>query len=394
MPTQLGMSKVISLLLKYFALTGLAAHLLLVGLILFMPELTKKAYYKGMSRIEPALRLLPRGNAADQGYSLQEELQKNFEPWAPLQEGTVMPRGAYIGSRKFTSLQAAGKALRDGDTLLIGAGVYSEPLVITRNRVTVMGAGHVVIEKTAAQGKAAIVNLGNDNHIKNIECRHIAVRDGNGACVRQAGKNLKLTHVYFHNSQQGILTGARPGKTEIIDSRFEILGAGGQAHGIYVGGGQLVLRQSMFLAAKGEGHEIKSRASSTLIDRCIVASFSSKDSRLIDITGGGVLIISNSILEQGPGSVNQDLIGYGLESRSYAINRVELMDNIILMERQRGNVLFHRHADLPDPVARNNLLVGKADMNLTGFNVEFTGRREAGLAAYPLLPRREGVGVW
>src|SRR5690606_27406697 len=125
-------------------------------------------------------------------------------------------------------------ALEDGDVLRIAAGVYNEAIVIRASNVVVEGEGLVVLEGKAAGGKAAIVNKGNFNQIRNIECRQIAVPDRNGACVRHEGKNLKLYHVYFHDSEQGILAGNKSGMVIIENSRFQNLGKAGRAHAIYI----------------------------------------------------------------------------------------------------------------------------------------------------------------
>ena len=39
--------------------------------------------------------------------------------------------------------------------------------------------------------------------------------------------------------------------------------------------------------------------------------------RLVDIPNGGVLMITDSVLEQGPKSLNWNLIGYGHEKYKY-----------------------------------------------------------------------------
>jgi len=242
-----------------------------------------------------------------------------------------------------------------------------------------------------AQGKAAIITKGNNIHIENIECRGIKVKDKNGACVRHEGSNLKLVHVYFHSSEAGLLSGAKGGRIEILDSRFERLGRQGQAHGIYIGGGELIVRGSHFIASVDEGHEIKSRAELTFIDKSIIASLSSEDSRLLDIPNGGRLIVTNSILQQGSGSSNQDAIGYGLENVSFTENTILLKNNIIVLERHGRSQLIHAAGDLVRTEAINNIIVSSDPVELPGFNLIFESRQEAGLPDYPVLPAMPGT---
>ncbi|SFF94891.1 hypothetical protein [Neptunomonas qingdaonensis] len=379
------MKRISSLILLYFAAAGLVMHLAAVSAYLLKPDLVRKACALISDKVVQRFPIL----AAEKiQYSLETELGVNFPEWLPNQTQKLTSSGIHIGNRSYETLTKAAGSLQDGETLIIGAGVYTQPLVIRANNISVIGNGHVVIEKAAAEGKGAIVIKGNNTTINNIECKNIQVRDNNGACVRLEGKNLILKHVYFHNSQQGLLTGSNPGSVIIKDSRFELLGKNGQAHGIYIGGGELSIDKSLFVAAKSEGHEIKSRAAITRITDSIIASLSSIDSRLIDISDGGILEISDSILQQGPTSANGDMIGYALEKRRYPINSIKLVNNVFILERIGSNTLLHRHPNTQIPELRNNLIVAEKIPELPGFNLIFETRKEAGLEEYPMLPKR------
>jgi hypothetical protein len=320
-------------------------------------------------------------------YSLSEELAANFTPWAPLDSLPDDERRRVVESSHYGSLQAAADDLEDGDLLKVNEGIYREAIVVRASNIVVEGAGHVVLDGVAAERKAAIVNKGDSNVIRNLECRGISVRDRNGACVRHEGVNVRLEHVYFHDSEQGLLAGGQNGRIELIDSRFERLGRDGMAHGIYVGGDELVIRDSLILASKSEGHEVKSRAARTLIERSVIASFSSEDSRIVDVPNGGVLIIRNSVLQQGSGSSNRDAIGYGLEGIEHDDNRIVLTGNLFLLERAGRNVLLNlRNASRVMLDSSNNVVVSPQDPALPGSNLHFESRSDAGLAAYPSLP--------
>jgi hypothetical protein len=375
------------LVLLYLVVVAIAVHVAGLGLLLWKPDLVREVYYRVSEKavdLAPALFL---SSPALPSLPVEEEIALNFASWQPREEfREVQGRSAWIDGRGFDSLAEAAAALEDYDTLVISAGVYQQGLVISASNVRVLGNGHVVIEKAQVQGKAAIVVSGDNVAIENIECRLIAVSDMNGACVRHEGHNLRLAHVFFHNSQQGLLTGYEPGLVEIVDSRFELLGQNGRAHGIYVGGGELMVSDSLFIAAKSSGHEIKSRASVNVIEKSVVASFSSTDSRLIDISNGGSLLVRDSVLAQGPNSENRDLIGFALEGKYAGDNRVELYRNIIFMERLRGNELLN----LPDSTIatkfENNIVVSSNAPQMGGINYFFRSREEAGLDAYPILP--------
>lgn len=370
---------------RYLLLCGVVANALVLAVIVLKPSLIWDMRQIVLPRLAQVVHQSPA--AVADPTAIEEELKANFPPWIPVQLPRSNPDSRIVHSRDYPSLQAAAKALKDGDVLKISAGVYQQALVIRASNVVVEGEGHVTLDGAAAGGKAAIVNEGDFNEIRNLECRNIRVKAGNGACVRHEGKHLKLTHVYFHDSQSGILTTPTPGLVEIEDSRFEKLGHRGQAHGVYTNGGQLRISNSLMLGAKGEGHEVKSRSDVTIIEDSVVASLSSRDSRLIDVSNGGELVVSRSVLQKGPNSSNQDAIGYGLEGVKHSNNRITLTENIFLLERAGSNALLHARSTPPDVTTEKNVIIAKRDPGLAGMNLYFPSRQQAGLEPFPALPK-------
>ena len=314
--------------------------------------------------------------------------------WGPMPSETAGPVRACIDDVcKFKKIRRALARAKEGQTVRILPGVYNEAGVVRKNGVTVL-AYDVHLFGKAANKKAAIIARGDDVVIEGLECSHIAVRDLNGACVRGAGRNLTLRQVYFHDAQVGLLTGRAEGRILIEDSRFERLGdPGGPAnpHAIYVGdtADEFILRKSRVVSSSGEGHEVKSRAARTVIVDSVIASLDGDDSRLIDVSNGGDVIIRGNVLEEGPNSVNSQMIGIGLElrrknRRKHEINRSLIENNLILVDR-RGTS-FLRSRDVPDPVIENNLFIGGPRLGRSDPNRWMSSRADAGLDDDPFLP--------
>lgn len=277
------------------------------------------------------------------------------------------------------------KALADvGErgTVVIAPGTYAQGGTLRANGVTIRGEPGAHLTRTAVAGKAALVIQGNDTVVEGLECSFVTVSDQNGACIRAEGTNLTVRRVHFRDSQNGILGGK--GTTLIEDSTFERLGAGGQAHGMYILGGELIVRRTKVLASKGEGHEVKTRTTRTVIEDCVIASLDGEDSRLLDASNGGEVIIRNSVLQEGPASANSQLIGVGYEGVQFEKKLILLENNIILMERP-GSMQLIGSRDMPAPVLRGNTIIGGEDPNLGG-NVWHKSRARAGLPPYPFLP--------
>lgn len=377
-------------LVGYFALVGVLTHLGGALGYLAFPDRVSEIYWKVNFKLSSYFNQLS-GELPDSAETIDifEAIKSNFESWKPAyREGQAGPGEIVIGDRHYKTLKSAVNALKDGDVLSLGTGLYDKGIVIKENNVQLIGNGHVVFEGASINGKASIITKGNNITISNIECRAVSVADGNGACVRHEGLGLTLDSVYFHDSEQGLLSGKKKGDDQIVvtKSRFENLGNQGSAHGIYVDDGSLKIVDSLFLSSRREGHEIKSRAQRTHITRSVIASLGGRDSRLIDIPNGGRVLIEKSVLEQGPVSSNMDMIGYGLEGAKHKNNQFVLEGNTIILERNRGNRLLHSARGMPAPVASNNIIISSTKTTLDGNNYFFKDREEIGMKAYPFLP--------
>jgi hypothetical protein len=284
----------------------------------------------------------------------------------------------------YAGLSAVFGSLRPGDRVVMAPGEYREAAILRVDRITIVAEDGAHLLGVAAGGKAALVIAGNDTVIEGLECSDIAVPDRNGACIRLEGRNLTLRGVHFHDSEQGILGGG--GTVLIEDSTFERLGKGGRAHAIYINRGEeLIIRRSRVLASKSQGHEVKSRARRTLIEDSIIASLDGKDSRLIDIPNGGNITIRRNVLQQGPGSVNNQMIGLGFEGIAFEENSAVIEDNLILIDRPRTTVL----AGPQDAALRDNTIVGGKAIE---GNAWYPDRPSFGLDPYPALPQGRGSG--
>ncbi|MBB1126266.1 hypothetical protein [Thiospirillum jenense] len=386
------MRRLLSIIKGYLLLIGILAHVGFITVWLLRPDVIDTIRTRMTAKLIEQVPMLASVSTNAMTLITWEQVRQQLPAWQPLPllitSNPPTPNTARIGDRTFDLLTDAAAALQPDDTLDIGAGIYNTPLVITADNVTIIGHGHVILEHGTAEGKGNILIKGNGVKLRNIECRLISVPDRNGACVRLEGENLFLDHVYFHDGEQGLLTGGLPGFVHIRDSRFERLGAGGLAHAVYMGKeGKLLIEKSWFLASKDQGHEIKSRAHMTTISDSLIASLSGDDSRLIDISNGGQLVVENSILAQGPNSSNGDAIGFALEgSAAPGQENVILRNNVILLERHGNNRLLHLGNDQVQVTVTDNVIVSEQPTGYESGNMIFKTRAELGLPPYPALP--------
>ena len=168
----------------------------------------------------------------------------------------------------FPTISAAITGAGSGDTIDISAGVYTEDPPKIDTDLTLQGIGGLaqLDDPSPSNGEAALVQDTANLTVAGMEIAGVAVSSGNGAAVRmETGGVLTIDNDWFHNNQDGLLTGAIAGATvDISNSEFNDNGIeDGQTHNIYIGDiQQLNITDSYFHDALG-GHEIKSRALNT-----------------------------------------------------------------------------------------------------------------------------------
>lgn len=293
----------------------------------------------------------------------------------------------WVNGRIVRDLQLAFNLVADGGIVRFGPGVFETAGILKRNGVLIHGTSQTVLQGTAADNKAAIVVQADDVTIENIACRKITVPDGNGSCVRHEGGDLTLRKVHFHDNESGLLAWDRAGTILIEDSRFERNGKRGQAHAIYVNGGKLIVRRTFILSSKDQGHGIKSRAEETLIEKSVIASLLGDDSRLIDISDGGIVRIRENLLIEGPNSVNWQFIAFGVENaQRFATNQLSVVGNMVITDRPGGSEFILVGDTMPTPIVRGNMVVGNPKYDWPANNFFFESREELGLPSAPALP--------
>lgn len=376
---------------NYFMLCGLLGHVLLATIWLTWPELVLNAKQKLRLELQGVGLMAAPAAVEPVASDLPAQISQVFKAWQAEPQPQPEKTGIWLNHQQVADLTTAMQQLKNGDLLQIGAGTYQQALTIQADDVTIEGLGAVLFETATVNDKAMFLIKGNRATLKNLQCRNIKVSDGNGSCVRLEGQGLTLDHIYFYASQSGVLeTSGQGGTVYVNNSRFEQLGHGGQAHGIYLNSANLHFHRSLMIAAKDGGHGIKSRGGQTIISESILASLGSDDSRLVDISNGGELSIEDSILQEGAQSQNFQLIGFGLEGLKYLNNKVQLQRNLILSDRAGQSQLIKVANDSVSVIAKENLLIGDILQNYPD-NRLIADREQAGIAKAPALPFTKAI---
>lgn len=271
----------------------------------------------------------------------------------------------------YATLAQAIAASHDGDVLQVAAGVYKNDFATINTKITIQGVGGMVqlVATVPPPDGKAILTINTDVTIDHLEFSGAKVSSGNGAGIRYQGGNLTITNSYFHDNQDGLLAASNPaGSITILNSEFAHNGTGdGRTHNIYVNEvGTLKITGSYFHDAV-VGHEIKSRAYTTIIDNNRISEGpNGTGSYSIDVPEGGNVTITNNIIQQGAKSQNPAIIHAGNDGPLHAGTTINIAGNTVLNDlKSPSSSLF---------------------LNQTGSGaVTLTGNRVFGLTASQLL---------
>lgn len=245
-------------------------------------------------------------------------------------------------AQQFPTIAAAINASKDGDTVNVAAGLYLNDYAEIRTKITLNAVGGMV--KMASRGfipnEKGVLITDTDITINGFEIygARVTNSDGaNGAGIRYQGGKLVVTNCYIHDNQDGLL--ANPdsnGTVTISNSEFYHNGnstgpAAGYTHNIYVNNIAKLDIENSYIHGANVGHEIKSRAFTTIVQGSrIVDGLTGTASYSIDMPNGGVGIIANDQIEQGPHSQNPSIIAYGEEGGVLPVSSLTISNTLIL----------------------------------------------------------------
>jgi MYXO-CTERM domain-containing protein len=257
---------------------------------------------------------------------------------------------------------AAIAAAQDGDVIEIDAGTYAgDVCAVARSGLTLRGVGgraHLDAAGAAYGGKGTWVIQGANTTVENLELSGAKVPDMNGAGIRQEGAGLVVRNCYFHDNEDGILSGGG-GDIVIEGSEFANNGAGdGYSHNMYIGHEKtFTLRWSYSHGAK-IGHIVKSRADQNFIlYNRLMDEADGTSSYTIDLPNGGTSFVIGNLIQQGPKTDNAVILAYAEEGATNTRADLYVVNNTFVNDRGSGTFLELAAAAAP-AVVRNNIFLG------------------------------------
>ncbi len=289
---------------------------------------------------------------------------------APRRGATVFRVGP---NRTLRLPSQAARLVRDGDAVLIDAGVYQDCAVWRANRLILRGVGGLAhVKNVSCRKKGIWVIHGDAVRVENIRFSGARVADRNGAGIRFDGGLLVVRNSHFNNNQMGILTGNRRKTRLVIEgSTFEQNGDCPRfcGHGVYAGRiSGLRIVGSTFRFHKF-GHHIKSRAlRSEIIGNRIMDGPVGTASFAIDLPNGGTAIIRGNVIHKGARSNNgMAMISIGEEGVTNPSRGSVIANNLFKNGYRRGTRFVWNRSQQPLRMMGNRF-IGKG-VKLVGSGV-------------------------
>jgi len=305
------------------------------------------------------------------------------------------------GSCRYLSVSEAFKAMGDGAVIIVAPGLYFDCLDSKDKSFAIVGLtgdnGERPTFTEACSGKGTFVSSGPRVLLKGLRIDGVEVPDRNGACLRlyaPPGRAMRamVSDVICSNSQNGLLANVGDGTLIVESSLFVANGFNnGRSHGIYVDAGEeLVVRNTIVHSTKGKGHTLKAGTKRLFVESSILAGLEGENSRTIDYFSGGLLHISDSVLQQGKNADNHDMIGLALERQRMNLGSVHaaVVEDSWLIFDDPGRCCrwMVRGRKLGEFVMKNTTMVAVEDYEVKpdrAIGVKRHGsRRRAGLPAY------------
>ena len=254
---------------------------------------------------------------------------------------TVGPHGSY--ARPCQAIAAA----EPGDTIAIDArgngGYDGDVCAWSTDRLTLRGVhGRARIDAAgkSSQGKATWVIAGDHTRIDHLELPGATAPERNGAGIRLEGTGLRVSRSWFHDDQDGILTGADPRSDVVVEhSELSRNGAGdGFSHNLYIGAVRSFTLRDSWSHDAVVGHLVKSRAATNLIRRDRLTEGRGTGSYELDLPDGGRARVQDTVIQQGARSQNASLVSFGEEGGA-ANSQLEVVHSTFVDDRGGGTAI-------------------------------------------------------
>lgn len=274
---------------------------------------------------------------------------------------TVGPGRAYAKPCQAIAAAVAGDII---EIDAAGNGTYDGDVCTwSKNNLTITGVNgraHIDAAGRNSGGKAIWVIAGNNTVIRNVELSGATVPDRNGAGIRLEGAGLTVQNSYFHDNENGILTGANPTSDIVIESsEFARNGYGdGYSHNMYIGAVRSFILAYSYSHDADVGHLVKSRAATNYILYNRLTGQGGTGSYELNLPNAGLSYVIGNVVQQGATSQNSTMVSYGEEGVTHPSSQLYLVNNTFVNDKGTGSAVRVGSQVTASVLAQNNISTG------------------------------------
>ena len=248
--------------------------------------------------------------------------------------GRILTVGAH---GRYGSLATALLASKDGDTIQVAAGTYTNDFGVITHKVIIQGVGGIARftqSPALAVVPSAILTVSADATISNIEVTGANIT-GHEPGIRVTAGHVTLVNDLLDNNDIGLLADPNPATTvSIYNSEIGSNGnAGTGTNNLQINQIGSFTLQNSYVHGAVSGHEIVDLAFNTVIqDSRIIDGAHVAASFLIDLGQGGNALIQGNVLDKGPDTANGVLLHVGGDGTLYDNSNVRIVGNTLASE--------------------------------------------------------------
>ncbi|MEO0225494.1 MAG: right-handed parallel beta-helix repeat-containing protein [candidate division WOR-3 bacterium] len=277
--------------------------------------------------------------------------------------------------RPYQNPSAVASLVGNGDTVEIDPVTYRDVCIWRANDLLLKGiGGKARLDATGmsiAEGKAIWVIKGKNNTVEMIEFLGAACPDQNGAGIRIEGSGLTVRNCYFHDNENGILSGADSTSDILIEySEFGYNGYGdGYSHNIYIGHIRSFTFQHSYSHHAKVGHLVKSRAKNNrILYNRLTCESTGTSSYEIDLPNGGLSYIIGNLIHQGQNTSNSTVISYGREGIASGYDTIIYLVNNTMVNNRSSFGSFIAQQSGTRSILYNNIFYGGTRITNGGYH--------------------------
>jgi hypothetical protein len=254
----------------------------------------------------------------------------------------------------------------DGDVVEIdGSGRYiGDACAVYPNNLTIRGVNgrpHIIANGAFAVNKGTWVVSGTGTVIENVEMSGGNAPDHFGSAIRLDGRDLTVRGSYFHDNENGLMTGDDGVSNVLIENcEFGSNGSGdGHTHNVTIGQINSLIYRSSYSHDAKIGHNLKSRASINTILYNRFSSSTQQPSYEIELAYAGTTYVIGNVIQQPASNDNRTLLSYGAERTANPGNDLYVVNNTFINDDSSGGIFIAIGSGIDTPVLmQNNLFVG------------------------------------